>query len=294
MANLDCIDRQIRYFLKIAECSSLSRASEELDVTQSGLSRQLATLEASIGKPLFVRTGRGVRLTDAGEKLQKETYDAYAQIDAAIDSIKEKESLTEGNLRIAVIHTLSYYFVPNLLAKFIGQRGHINLSLMARSSPGVVDLIERGKADVGFVYDSAVASDALESKTLFADEMCLIVRQDDFNNATSLDITSEKVPLVGFPEEYALRKMLKSSGLDTYVVAEANTVEAMLRLVSAGIGSCILPRRIPDQSLAEYRLRKIELIAPVLMRRIVAIVRTNTTTPSMARQLLEMAAATAC
>lgn len=294
MANLDCVDRQIRYFLKIAEYSSLSRASEELDVTQSGLSRQLATLEASIGKPLFVRTGRGVLLTDAGEKLRKETCDAYAKIDAAIDSIKEKEGLTEGNLRIAVIHTLSYYFVSNLLAKFIGQRGHINLSVMARSSPDVVDLVERGKADVGFVYDSAVASSTLETMTLFSDEMCLIARQNDFGDAAALDITAEKIPLVGFPEPFALRKMLKSAGLDSYVVAEANTVEAMLRLVSAGIGSCILPQRIPSQSLAEYHLKKIALIAPVLMRRVVVIVRASTTTPSMARQLLEMAKTATC
>jgi hypothetical protein len=64
---MENLDRQVRYFIKIAELKSLSRAADSLDLTQSGLSRQLATLEAYLGKPLFSRTGRGVELTAAGQ-----------------------------------------------------------------------------------------------------------------------------------------------------------------------------------------------------------------------------------
>ena len=64
---METFDRQLRYFLQIAELKSLSRAAEDLDQTQSGLSRQLAALEAHVGKPLFNRTGRGVELTEAGQ-----------------------------------------------------------------------------------------------------------------------------------------------------------------------------------------------------------------------------------
>ena len=63
---MDTVDRQVRYFLKVAELKSLSKAAEALDLTQSGLSRQVASLEAYLGKPLFVRTGRGIELTEAG------------------------------------------------------------------------------------------------------------------------------------------------------------------------------------------------------------------------------------
>lgn len=283
------MDKQIRYFLKIAELSSLSRAAEELDLTQSGLSRQLAALEVFFGKALFVRTGRGVRLTEAGEKFHKDVAERYAGIDAAINEMKEKEGVIEGTLRIATIHTLSYYFVSSLLATFIGQHDRVNLSVMARSSPDVVELVEKGKADLGFVYDSAVASDLLEAVHLFDDGMCLIVRQKDFLNLTTVDLTTTDLPLVGFPEHFALRRMLKSAGLDGRVVAEANTVEAMLQLVSSGIGSCVLPERIPSHLLADYQLTKVAVSAPILMRRVVAIVRRNATAPSMARQLLEMA-----
>ena len=68
---MDSLDRQLRYFLKIASLKSLSRAAEALDQTQPGLSRQLATLESCLGQPLFVRNGRGVELTEAGRGLKE-------------------------------------------------------------------------------------------------------------------------------------------------------------------------------------------------------------------------------
>jgi DNA-binding transcriptional LysR family regulator len=286
---MDNLDRHIRYFLAIAKHSSLSKAAEELDLTQSGLSRQLAALERFLGKPLFLRTGRGVALTDAGVALRRDTEERYRYIDAAVEAIKEREGVSEGNLRIAAIHTLSYYFVADLLARFMSQRGHVNLSVLARSSPDVVSLVEKGQADIGFVYDSAVASDRLESVPLFDDGMCLIGKQEDFAGQTDIDLMASDQPLIGFPGHYALRRMLKSAGLDGRVVAEAETIDAMLQLVSSGIGSCILPEQIPSQLLAEYHLAKLPLVRPVLKRRVVAIVRNNAPAPSMARQLLEMA-----
>lgn len=286
---MDNFDRHIRYFLAIAKHASLSKAAEELDMTQSGLSRQLAALEGFLGKPLFRRTGRGVTLTGAGETLQRETGERYRHIDAVVDAIRERDGVSEGNLRIATIHTLSYYFVSDLLARFMSQRGHVNLSVLARSSPDVVGLVEKGQADIGFVYDSAVASDQLDSVPLFDDRMCLIGRQEDFQGQTDIDLTESSLPLIGFPERYALRRMVKSAQLDSRVVAEAETIDSMLQLVGSGLGSCILPERIPSKLLAEYNLIKIHLVAPVLKRRVVAIVRNNAAAPSMARQLLEMA-----
>ncbi len=286
---MDPLDRQLRYFLKIAELSSLSKAAEELDVSQSGLSRQLATIEAFLGQPLFVRTGRGVTLTEAGKKLQQGTEQHYAQIDAALEAARIKEGALEGSLRVATIHTLSHYFASNLLTKFISQHRRVNLSVMARSSPDVVDLVEKGKADIGFVYDSAVASEALRSVTLFDDKMCLIVQKGRYPVDTAINLHDADLTLVAFPEDFALRRMLKSANLDALVVAEANTIDAMLQLVSLGIGGCILPEHTPSRLLDDHGLAKLPLIAPILQRRVVAIVRSTGTVPLLAQQLLEMA-----
>lgn len=285
---MDTPDRQLRYFVRIAELKSLSRAAEDLDQTQSGLSRQLAALEAHVGKPLFVRTGRGVELTEAGARLLQGIQPAYRAIDQALEAVRQREGVTQGSVRLATVHTLSYYFMAEVVAQFVSSREHVNLSVMGRSSPEVVTLVESGKADIGFVYDAAVASDALASTPLFDDDMCLIVR-DGVAAEDGVDLGAMALRLVGFPSHYALRKMIHSAGLQPEFVAEAETIDAMLKLVSSGVGACILPSRIPQKLLTDYGLRQVAIGSPVLRRRVVAITQAQRQPLPLVRELLDCA-----
>ncbi len=285
---MDTPDRQLRYFVRIAELKSLSRAAEDLDQTQSGLSRQLAALEAHVGKPLFVRTGRGVELTEAGARLLEGIQPAYRAIDQALEAVRQREGVTQGSVRLATVHTLSYYFMADVVAQFVSSREHVNLSVMGRSSPEVVTLVESGKADIGFVYDAAVASEALASTPLFDDDMCLIVR-DGVAAEDGVDLGAMALRLVGFPSHYALRKMIHSAGLQPEFVAEAETIDAMLKLVSSGVGACILPSRIPQKLLTDYGLRKVAIGSPVLRRRVVAITLAQRQPLPLVHELLDCA-----
>lgn len=284
---MESFDRQIRYFLKIAEVRSLSRAAEDLDCTQPGLSRQLAALEAYLGRALFSRTGRGMDLTDAGYKLLEEVGPAFASIDGALQALRSQDKL-QGALRLASVHTLSYYFIGEVMAKFSQQYGMVNLSVMGRSSPDVVELVESGKADVGFVYDTAVASQRLASTPLFDDKMCLIVGPD-FPEQDGVDLTLALPRLVGFPAHYVLRRMIHSSGLQPQFVAEAETIDAMLKMVSSGMGACILPERVPQRLLMQYQLRKIPITNPPMCRRVVVISRQDRNDSALVRRLVETA-----
>lgn len=262
-------DRQLRYFLSIAETGSLSRAADLLDQTQSGLSKQLALLETNLGQPLFHRTGRGVELTEAGKRLYDAVRPAFQSIDRAVESTRDRV-IAQGTVRLATVHTLSYYFVADVVARFVSTRPQVNLSILGRSSPEVVALVDSGKADIGFVYDAAVDSGEVRSQPLFDDDMCLIVRRDNPLSGP-VDLRQLALRLVGFPSHYALRRMLHSAGLTPAFAAEAETVDAMLQLVSSGMGDCILPCRIPDTLLAEHALRKLPIASPSLRRRVVAI-----------------------
>lgn len=285
---METFDRQIRYFLRIAQLGSLSRAADELDQTQSGLSRQLAALEAHVGKPLFTRTGRGVELTAAGRQLQEQTASAFDTIDRTLDTLRVREGVTQGTVRLAVVHTLSYYFMSDVVSRFVSQHESVNLSLMGRSSPDVVDLVESGKADAGFVYDAAVASASLVCRPLFDDDMCLIV-QEGSPLQGPVDLTAQSPKLVGFPSHYMLRRMVHSAGITPHFAAEAETVDAILKLVSSGVGACILPSRIPDKLLVDYRLRKVAIARPVLRRRVVVIVKADKTLPPIVERLIDTA-----
>ena len=288
---MNTFDRHIRYFLVIAELKSLSRAAETVGLTQSGISRQLAALEEHLGVPLFYRTGRGVELTPAGSFLQSRACTAYQAVDSALGSIMEHDAATQGKLKIATIHTLSYYFMAEVVARFLGKWPKTTVSLVARSSPEVVTLVERGEVDLGFVYDSAVASTRLNSVPLFDDHMCLVVNSQYGAGNDPINLGEHRLSLVVFPSHYALRRMLHSGGLDFDITAEAETIAVMLELVSSGIGYCILPNRISEKLLAEYNLRKIAIDQPLLSRRVVVISRTGVLPTSLAQLMLDTAIA---
>ena len=281
---IETLDRPLRYFLCIADLGSLSKAADKLDQTQSGLSRQLGTLESNLGQSLFVRTGRGVELTEAGTKLYDALVPAFREIDRAVDSVR-RQGVTHGTVRLVTVHTLSYYFVAEVFSLFISTHPDVNLSLLSRSSPEVVALVENGKADLGFVYDSAVDCGTLTSKPLFEDEMALVVL-DSSPLESPQDLSTLSLRLVGFPAHYALRRMIHSAGLQATYVAEAETIDAMLKLVSSGVGHCILPSRIPDRLLADYGLRKVSIDRPALRRRVVAISSTGKTMAPLTSDLL--------
>ncbi|WP_369656396.1 LysR family transcriptional regulator [Variovorax sp. V213] len=281
---METLDRPLRYFLCIAELGSLSKAADKLDQTQSGLSKQLGALESNLGQPLFVRTGRGVELTEAGTKLHSALAPAFREIDRAVESVR-RQGVTHGTVRLATVHTLSYYFVAEVFSLFVSTHPDVNLSLLSRSSPEVVALVENGKADLGFVYDSAVDGGNLASKPLFEDEMALVVL-DSSPLESPQDLATLSLRLVGFPAHYALRRMIHSAGLQATYVAEAETIDAMLKLVSSGVGHCILPSRIPDRLLADYGLRKVSIERPALRRRVVAISNTGKTMAPLTSDLL--------
>ncbi len=281
-------DQKIRYFLAVAEFSSVSRTAEALDLTQSAISHQLAALETHLGVALFRRTGRGVELTEAGSFLLAAAQPAYRAIDDALLAIREQRA-GEAKLKIAAVHTLSYYFMSEAIVRFLDRRPKTMVSLILRSSPEVVDLVDRGQADLGFVYDSAVASARLRSVPLFDDQMCLIAGPQFDVSAHEIDLTQQRLALVVFPPPYALRRMLHSSGIDFDIAAEAETVAAMLELVASGIGCCVLPERIPAKRLNDHGLRKLPIVLPVLSRRVVGIVRTDAATSSATQAMLDAA-----
>lgn len=284
------IDRWLRLFLVIAHHGSVSRAAEELDLTQSGLSRQLASLEAYLGHPLFERHGRGMELTDAGQKLSHATRSAYELIDSTVFQLRREEGVTEGTLRVATIHTLGPYFISPVFAQYMAQMPRVNLSMLGRSSPGVVDLVAGGKADVGFVYDVAVATDVVDIVPLFDEAMSLVVHETSpMAEEMSVDLTARPIPLVVFPPGYALRKMLETGRLLYEVAAEVETLDNMLQLVSMTRGHCILPDYLPSEILRNHQLLRIHIDKPYLSRRIVAITRRDRPRTALTRLMLEIA-----
>ena len=138
------LSRHINYFLAVAEHGSFTRAASALHVSQPALSQQIRQLEESLGVPLFDRSGRTIRLTDAGEVWRQYASRALQELGAGKRAIHDVADLTRGSLRIAVTPTFTSYFIGPLMADFYARYPGITLQLQEMSQEKINEAIADG------------------------------------------------------------------------------------------------------------------------------------------------------
>ena len=129
--------RQLRLFLALAECGSITGAAKACHVTQPTVSMQLRELADAGGLPLYEQIGKRLHLTAAGEALAETArtmLDEWISFEQAINAMK---GLEQGRLRVALVSTAKY-FVPRLLGKFCTEHPNIEITLEILNRDGVV------------------------------------------------------------------------------------------------------------------------------------------------------------
>jgi LysR family nitrogen assimilation transcriptional regulator len=107
--------KTLRYFVRVAEARSFSKASVHLRVAQPALSRQVQKLEAEVGMPLFVRAGHHLELTEAGRVLLDRAYPLPRQVSNTLDDVRASASDLGGTLAIGVSPAVSEFIAPLLM-----------------------------------------------------------------------------------------------------------------------------------------------------------------------------------
>lgn len=138
---------QLRAFEATARLGSMTRAAQELHVSQPTISVQLRELAQAIGEPLIEVLGRRLRLTPAGEALQAtvmEIGDCWSRLESRL---AEAQGLVRGRLRIAAV-TTAEYFVPDLLGPFAAAHPGVDIELAIENRDRVVERLQRGSDDL--------------------------------------------------------------------------------------------------------------------------------------------------
>ncbi len=143
----------LRYFLEVARCNSIRRASERLHVAASAISRQISALEHELDCVLLERRSDGVSLTEAGERLWAHGLKIEAQVQLVQSDIDDLKALHRGTIRITTVEGITENFLPEILTAFAKDYPDVVFEVTIASRDEAVDALEQYEADLGFVYD---------------------------------------------------------------------------------------------------------------------------------------------
>lgn len=286
--------RHINYFLAVAEHGSFTRAASALHVSQPALSQQIRQLEESLGVSLFDRSGRTIRLTDAGEVWRQYASRALQELGAGKRAIHDVADLTRGSLRVAVTPTFTSYFIGPLMADFYARYPGITLQLQEMPQERMEELLCQDELDVGIAFGGQHASE-LEAIPLLTENLALVVAQHHplagQEQVERSQLNDEKLVLLS--AEFATREQIdhycERAGLHPQVVMEVNSVSAVLELIRRTSLSTLLPAAIAMQ---QHGLHAVCLSPPLLERTAVLLRRKNSWQTSAGKEFVKMTMAT--
>lgn len=243
---------QLSAFVAVAQARSFTRAAERLYLTQPAVTRAIAALEAELRTRLFDRLGRTVHLTPSGEALLRYAERVLQLTDEARAAVADIESGAAGRLSVGASSTLATYLLPGLLAKFREAHPAVDLAIHTGISARVRERVRNGTADVGLVTTGSGEEDAHNDTAMtvipLADLATCVVLPPTHPLAANPAIEpsallSGDLPLLLMEPGTNLRGYAETTLAGTLPppAMELDSVEAIKRMIAAGLGVSLLP-----------------------------------------------------
>ncbi|MGO4854214.1 nitrogen assimilation transcriptional regulator NAC [Phaeovulum sp. W22_SRMD_FR3] len=249
--------RRLHAFVKIIDVGSITRASAILHIAQPALSQQIAALEAHFGKPLLLRSKRGVVPTEAGLVLYRHAQLMLRQLEQAQADISSTSTSISGFVSVGLAPLSGGSFLSTRLLKRV-RESHPGIVLQINENIGGVisEMIMTGRMDLAFIYDPGEIR-GVSFEPVLAEDLYLVSRIIG-DGGTQADGTVPGTPEaeVTFTEAaehnlilpsriHTVRQLIDTTfsrvGLSARIVAETESVPIMMQAVRDGIGSTILP-----------------------------------------------------
>jgi DNA-binding transcriptional LysR family regulator len=269
---------QIEAFVSVAREGSVSRAAERLFVTQPALTARVQGLERDLGASLFMRTSRGMRLSEAGHAFLPYAVRAMETLADGRGQVDALERGGAGQLAVGAAPAVSTYVLPLLLKRFASTHPRVAVSVKTGHSEEVLAQVLAEQVDVGLVR--TLRHPEIESTLLYEDRLVLVVMPDHaFSSAKSIEmdeLRDEQLILFDRTSSYyeLTSALFRQAGITPVGVMELDNIEAAKKMIQEGFGIALLPRTAVASELAAGTLREIQIAdAEPVRRQIVAIRR---------------------
>lgn len=236
--------RQIETFRTVARLGNLSAAGEELHLSQSAVSIQISSLEASIGASIVTRTGRGVKLTEAGELLLVYANRLIALWNETSDEMATFVGAFSGTLRVGAV-TSAEYWLPKVLVNFLGVNSKVKVKLHVANRDEIVRSLAAEEIDIAVM--GRVPDDfAVEWSRIGSNPVAFVVapghRLLAVADLTMARLSQERLLLRerGSGSRTTVERLFKDAGLQLRVGSELSSNEAIKQMCLAGFGPAYL------------------------------------------------------
>jgi DNA-binding transcriptional LysR family regulator len=269
---------QLQAFLEVARARSVSRAADSLFLTQPALTARIQGLERDLGAQLFVRTPRGMKLTEAGDAFLPYAARAIETLADGRRMVNAFERGGAGKLALGAAPAVSTYVLPAVLARFSVGHPRVAVSVRTGHSEELLDLVVRDRVDLGLVR--ALRHPDIASTPLYEDRLLLVVEPEHrFALTGSIElaqIAGEQLVLFDRTSSYTelTNALFRGAGVVPLGVMELDNIEAAKKMVQQGFGVALLPQTAVAAELEAGLLCEIEIEdAEPVRRQIVAIRR---------------------
>ncbi|MFD4841390.1 LysR substrate-binding domain-containing protein [Achromobacter sp. NPDC058515] len=237
--------RHLRYFVKIVEAGSFSRAATLIPVAQPALSQQIAALEEELGVVLLHRSARGVRPTAAGAAFYAEAASILSQLERIPQIVRSLGGEMQGVVRIGMSSTLASFLAGELMEACKATLPKISLRFSSGASGQLGSRIRDSSLDLALVFEDEPFTGFLR-QPLFRQRLFVVSPRKAGRRPSGIRFEQlADMPLILPAHPNITRTMLDrlfaQAGIVPQIVAETEVFSGMLSAVQAGIGNTILP-----------------------------------------------------
>jgi len=240
---------QLEYFVAVAEEASFTRAAARVHVAQPGVSAQVRRLESELGQRLLDRSGRSVRLTEAGS----------AVLPFARAAMDELAGLVRGQVTVGMVSGCALPVLAELLASFHKQYPGVAISLTEDNSDRLLEMLRDGRLDLALIGSAGTEAEGtakISTAVLIDEELVAAVPPGHpLAGRETVTIASLRdVPLVCLPRGTGVRAALDAAcaaaGFEPRIVFEASALPMVVTMAAQGLGLAVVPASVANTANA--------------------------------------------